>query len=111
MLVATGYSNGSLTISLYGTDPGYEVIASTGAWTTIRRIAVEEVKDPALPVGSRVIEDSGVDGRTIVVTRTVKKNGEVVREDKFKSVYKIQEEVVRVGTMPVPVDHADATTQ
>ena len=29
------------------------------------------VKDPTLPVGKRVVEDGGVDGRTVVVVRTV----------------------------------------
>lgn len=100
ILIATGYSNSSLTISLYGTDPGYEVSASTGAWYDVTPHAVREVQDPSMPAGSRVVEDSGVDGRKIVVTRTVTKNGEVVREDRFTSVYKAKEEVVRVGTMP-----------
>jgi len=102
VLLATGYSNSSLTISLYGTDPGYEVSSNTGAWTDPKPHPVEETKDPSLAAGKRIVEDSGVDGRTIIVTRTVKKNGTVVREDKFKSVYKTKTEVVRVGTAPVP---------
>lgn len=101
VLLAAGYTNSSLTLSLYGTDPGYDVTSSTGSWTNIRAHSVKEVPDPALPVGKRVIEQNGADGRTIVVTRTVRKNGTVVREDTFKSVYKAEEEVVRVGTMPV----------
>ncbi len=100
ILIATGYSNSSLTISIYGTDPGYEVTASTGDWYDVSPHPVREVQDPTMPAGSRVVEDSGVDGRKIVVTRTVKRNGTVVREDKFTSVYKAKEEVVRVGTMP-----------
>lgn len=102
VLLATGYSNSSLTISLYGTDPGYDVSSSTGPWTDPKPHPVEETKDPSLALGKRIVEDSGVDGRTIIVTRTVKKKGTVVREDKFKSVYKTKTEVVRVGTAPVP---------
>jgi len=101
VLIATGYSSSSLTISLYGTDPGYEVSASVGAWTNIKPHGVEETKDATLPEGTRVVEDSGVDGRTIVVTRTVKKGGSVVRTDSFTSVYKPKTEVMRVGTLPV----------
>lgn len=101
VLLATGYSNSSLTISLYGTDPGYEVSAGVGAWTNIKAHSIKETPDPTLPVGKRVIEQSGTDGRTIVVTRTVRKNGTVIREDSFKSVYRPEEEVVRVGSMPV----------
>lgn len=109
VLVATGYTSGSLTISLYGTDPGYEVEASAGPWTDIKPHTVEEVPDPLLATGKRVVEDSGVDGRTIIVTRTVKKNGAVVRQDSFKSVYKPKVEVVRVGTAPVPGQTATTT--
>jgi len=100
VLLATGYSNSSLTISLYGTNPGYDVSSVTGPWTDIKPHGVKEVKDPTLPLGKRVIETSGADGRTIIVTRTVTKGGAVVREDKFKSVYKPETEVVRVGTGP-----------
>lgn len=102
ILVATGYSNSSLTISLYGTDPGYDVSSSTGPWTNIKAHGTKEVQDPALALGKRVIETSGTDGRTIIVKRTVKKNGAVIREDTFKSVYKAETEVVRVGTGPAP---------
>lgn len=100
VLLAAGYSNSSLTVSLYGTDPGYDVTSATGPWTNIKPHAVKEVKNPALPLGKRVIETSGADGRTILVTRTVTKNGALVREDTFKSVYKPETEVVRVGTGP-----------
>lgn len=113
VLIATGYSNSSLTISLYGTDPGYEVSAQTGSWTNIKAHAVKEVPDPTKPVGARVVEERGVDGRTIVVTRIVKKNGQVVREDDFRSVYRPEQEVVRVGTAPattVPTETAAPTT-
>jgi len=109
VLLATGYSNSSLTISLYGTDPGYDVTSVTGPWTDIKPHGVKEVKDATLPLGKRVIETSGADGRTILVTRTVKKNGAVVREDKFKSVYKPETEVVRVGTGP-PAGSTPTTT-
>jgi len=110
VLIATGYSSSSLTISLYGTDPGYEVSASVGAWTNIKPHPVSETKDPTLALGTRVVEDAGVDGRTIVVTRTVKKGGTVLRTDSFTSVYKPKEEVARVGTMPVSVPETTSAT-
>ncbi|MRR37844.1 vanomycin resistance protein VanB, partial [bacterium] len=101
VLLATGYSSSSLTISLYGTDPGYEVKSSAGPWTDVRPHPTREVPDATLPLGKKVIEESGIDGRTIVVKRTVTKNGAIVREDTFKSVYRTTETVVRVGTKPV----------
>jgi vancomycin resistance protein YoaR len=98
ILIATGYSNSSVTMSLYGTDPGYDVTSEVGSWTNIRAHPVQEVKDDTLPEGSRVTEESGADGRTITVKRIVKKDGELVREDSFRSVYRSKTETVRVGT-------------
>lgn len=98
VLVATGYTNSTVTISLYGTSPGYEVTYDTGAWTNIVNPPIKEVPDPTLPAGSRVVDEKGISGRTIVVVRHVKKNGVEIRTDSFKSVYRATEEVVRVGT-------------
>ncbi|MBE0416242.1 MAG: VanW family protein [Coriobacteriia bacterium] len=107
--IATAYTNTSVTISLYGTDPGYEVRASTGEFTDIRPFSIREVKDDTLAVGIRVVEDSGVDGRRVVVKRTVLKDGTVVREDTFSSSYTSKEQVVRVGTKPVASSESTAT--
>lgn len=101
ILVASGYTNSSVTISIYGTDPGYEVAYETGPWTNLTNPPVREVKDPDLPVGTRVVDERGVSGRTIVVTRVVTKGGAEIRRDSFKSVYRPTEEVVRVGTKAV----------
>lgn len=98
VLVATAYTNSSITISFYGTDPGYKVTYETGAFTSVVPYPVREIKDAQLPKGTKIVDEKGSSGRTIVVTRVVKKNGEVVRTDTFKSVYKAVEEVVRVGT-------------
>lgn len=104
ILIATAYTNSTVTISLYGTDPGYDVTYKTGDWTNIKPYPVREIEDPTMPVGMNVVEERGVTGRTIVVTRTVKKGGVLVREDSFRSVYRAVEEVIRVGTKPVPSD-------
>ncbi|MBE0477144.1 MAG: VanW family protein [Coriobacteriia bacterium] len=101
VLVKTGFGAGSLTVSLYGTDPGYEVAYTTGDFTDVRPHSVSEVEDDTLDEGKRVVQDPGVDGRKCVVTRTVRKGGTVVRTDTFTSVYKPKEEVVRVGTRKV----------
>ncbi len=101
VLIATAYSRSSLTVSLYGTDPGYEVDYSTGPFTNLKPHPVDEIKDSTMPVGSRIVEDGGVDGRRIVVTRTVTLDGRVVRTDTFVSVYAPKREVVRVGTKPI----------
>lgn len=101
VLIVVAYTNSSLTIALYGTDPGYEVRSETGAWENEKPFSVEEIKDPTLLVGARVVEDGGVTGRSITVKRYVTKDGQEVRTDTFRSVYKPKTEVTRVGTKPV----------
>jgi vancomycin resistance protein YoaR len=110
VLVATAHTNSTVTISLYGTDPGYDVSYKTGEFTDFKDYPVKEIKDPTFPVGTRVIDEKGVRGRSIVVTRTVTKNGAVVRTDTFKSVYRASEEVVRVGTKVVAPSTPTTTT-
>jgi vancomycin resistance protein YoaR len=107
--IATAYTNSSVTISLYGTDPGYEVRGATGEFTDIRPFPVREVKDDTMASGTRVVEDSGVDGRRIVVKRTVFKGGTVVRDDTFTSNYVPKEQVVRVGTKAAASSESTAT--
>lgn len=101
ILIATGYTSSSVTISLYGTDPGYDVEYTTGPFTDIRPFPVKEVKDPTLDIGVRAVEDPGIDGRTVVVTRRVTKSGQLVRKDTFTSKYNPKQETVRVGTKQV----------
>lgn len=102
VLVSTATTNGSVTISVYGTDPGYDVGLSTNGWETVKPHAVQEIKDKTLLVGKRVVETHGIDGGRVVLTRVVKKNGSQVRKDTFTSSYTTVTEVVRVGTKPKP---------
>jgi vancomycin resistance protein YoaR len=100
ILIRTATTASTLTIALYGTDPGYRVEYTTGEFTDLVPHGVTEVKDSKLAKGVRVVEDGGVDGRSIVVKRTVYKGGTVVRVDTFSSHYSPKEEIVRVGTRP-----------
>lgn len=109
VLVATSHTAGSITVSIYGTNPGYTVTYDTGPWTNVIPPTVKTVEDDTLPVGARVVESTGQSGRTIVVTRHVLLNGTEVRTDTFKSVYRATQEVVRVGTMVVESEPATTT--
>ncbi|HEY5517797.1 MAG TPA: VanW family protein [Coriobacteriia bacterium] len=103
LLIRTAYTRTSLTISLYGTDPGYKVTYTTSAFSGLTPHKVIEVKDPKLAKGVRIIEDGGVDGRRVTVVRTVLKGTKVVRTDTFVSNYKSKDETVRVGTKSASV--------
>ncbi len=109
LLLATSYTDSSVTVSLYGTDPRYDVSYVDGPWTNIRPFKVDLVKDPTLPMGSKFVEDSGVDGRSMVVTRTVKKDGKVIRVDRFVSNYAPKTATVKLGTKPTSSKPATST--
>jgi len=98
ILIRTAFTASTLTIALYGTDQGYDVHYTTGSFTDVTPYKTSEVRDPKLAKGARVVEDVGVNGRTVVVTRTVYKGGVVVRTDTFVSHYSPKTEIVRVGT-------------
>jgi vancomycin resistance protein YoaR len=98
VLVHTSYDSGSITFSLYGTDPGYKVAYTTGPFTNIEPYGVVKENDPDLALGQQEVKQSGVDGRKVVVVRTVTLNGKVLHKDTFASVYQPQDETIRVGT-------------
>jgi vancomycin resistance protein YoaR len=98
LLVSVSYSNSSITVSLYGTDPGYQVKAEVGDWTNVKPYPTEKVKDDTVAEGSKVVREAGVQGRSMTVKRIVSKDGKVVRTDSFVSHYKPKTQVVAVGT-------------
>lgn len=113
LLLASNVTNGSVTMSVYGTDPGYEIKLSTGEWTNRRDFPIKEIPDAKLKVGTKVVETSGIKGGRVVLTRTIMKDGKVVDTDTFTSNYAPRAQVVRVGTKqpkpdpvvgPVPSD-------
>jgi len=102
LLIDTSYTSSSVTVAIFGTNPGYTVTGETSAWTDVRPFTVREVPDSLLPMSSRRIEQSGANGGTVVVTREVHAGGELIRRDTFRSTYRPKEQIVRVGTRPMP---------
>jgi vancomycin resistance protein YoaR len=98
MMISVSYTSESITISLYGTSPGYTVTYTTSKFSNPKPFPIEKQPDPTLQTGLSFIQDPGIDGRTVSVTRTVKKGNAVVRTDTFTSDYSPKIEVVRVGT-------------
>jgi len=98
VLIKTSASSSSLTISLYGTNPGNTVTYTTSDFTNVVPFPIKLVPDPTLAAGAQIIDDPGVNGCRVTVVRTVSRNGAVVRTDTFVSIYKAKEQSVRVGT-------------
>jgi vancomycin resistance protein YoaR len=90
----------SLTFTLWSTSRGYEVAFTTSAATNLRAPPTRYEDDPTLPKGEEVVEESGASGFDVTVSRTVTRGGEVVRTDRFVSVYRPWTRVVRRGTGP-----------
>ena len=97
ILLCVSCETSSITTTLYGVDLGYSVTTETGEWTILEYDTVEK-SDSSLSAGARVVETSGVNGRSISIVRTVTDStGAVVRSDTFKSTYAPVDEVVLVG--------------
>lgn len=110
VVVTTSYTASSITVTIWGIDPGYTVTSETGAWSILGGASPQEVMNPALPLGTRKVKQKPAPGRSIVVKRTVSKDGQVMRVDTFKSTYKAVPEIIEVGTGAPVVPSTETTT-
>jgi uncharacterized protein YabE (DUF348 family) len=76
------------------------VAFSTSAASNFRAPPTRYQEDPTLPKGEEVVEESGASGFDVTVSRTVTKDGKLVRRDQFVSVYRPWTRVVRRGSKP-----------
>lgn len=98
VLLRTRYTDSSLTVTLYGVDPGYSVTSQTGEWTEGEPFGKRTVVDENEPEGTRYVKTAGADGRCVTVHRTVRdRAGTVLHEEDFASSYAPIDEVTVVG--------------
>lgn len=91
----TGYS---ITVNLLGVNPGYTVKSEVGEWGPGDPYQQEYVVDPEKEPNSEKVQTNGSDGKSIIVKRLVyNRNGELIRESEFKSVYKAKSEIIVLG--------------
>ncbi len=100
ILIATSSSKTSVTVSFYGVDPGYRVVLSPGVWVSRTPAPEQKVDDPSLPAGTQVVKQSGRGGGKVSFTQTVTKDGALVFEKTFNSLYKTEPTIIQVGTGP-----------
>ena len=111
ILLKTNTKTASVVVSLYGTSPGYKVTYETGELKqTTQSYPTDTIEDPSLPAGVKAVKDPGLPGYRIVVTRSVRRNGALVRKDAFLSNYSPKVEVLIVGTKTAPKPSSSATT-
>ena len=101
-ILVKGWSTSTgITVSLYGTPTGREVVSSAGPLTVRGAPPVEKIKDPELPKGKRVVEEEGEPPRSVTVTRKVNlPNGELLYDETWSTYYRGEKRIVRIGTKP-----------
>lgn len=98
VLVRVSCADGSVTATLYGVDPGYQVASSVGEWAEGAKYGTRKQVDEDLAPGTSYVKTKGTDGRSITVVRTVSDEaGTILHEDVFGSVYDPVTEVVVEG--------------
>ncbi|WP_251212800.1 VanW family protein [Adlercreutzia murintestinalis] len=109
ILVRTGYSDTSITVSLYGISPGYSVKTQTGDWEEGKKYKTRVEVDEEKPEGYQSVKTVGTDGMEIYVIRTVTdKNEQIIRQDRFDSVYSPVDKVILTGPN-TPVELEETT--
>ena len=88
ILIATSYTNSTLTFSFYGTKQGRRVVAETGPKINWKQPTVSYALDPYAPSGSvRTVAGSNEAGFDVTVHRKVFEGSKLVRRDSFTSNY------------------------
>ncbi|WP_302962749.1 VanW family protein [uncultured Adlercreutzia sp.] len=98
VLVRTRYTDTTLTVTLYGIDPGYVVTAQTGDWEEGEAYKTRTKVDESEPAGTRYVKTKGADGRRVTVHRIVRdRAGNLLHEEDFVSNYAPIDEVIVEG--------------
>lgn len=105
VLLRTRYTDSSLTVTLYGVDPGYTVSSETGEWAEGEPYRKRTVVDENEPVGTSYVKTVGANGRRVTVHRVVRdRAGTVLHEEDFPSDYAPIDEVTVIGPNTEPPD-------
>jgi vancomycin resistance protein YoaR len=99
LLLRAFVSSSTLTVNLYGTPQHRRVESETAPLRTTGPVPVQIVKDPTLPKGKKVVEESGSPPLATSVTRRVyDEKGKLLYENTWSSSYQGEKEIVRLGT-------------
>ena len=111
-ILIRGYSNGiTTTFNIYGTDDGRKVTYSTSEFYDKVSMATYEIKASWLGPGTTFVKITGQPGKSIKVVRKVTaKDGTVLHNDTFTSVWKMITREVEVGTGSTTTTAPPSTT-
>ncbi len=99
VLLVMSYTSTSVTCTLVGVSPQYQVSTDYGEWQAGQSYSTTYKTDNTLASGKEYVESTGVNGSSITIVRTVKdKSGNVLHKDEFTSNYSPKNKVIVKGT-------------
>ena len=98
VLVKTDHTSTSVTVSLYGQPVAESVSATHGEPTDNRSYSTETRTTSDLPQGEERVLQSGADGFSVRVIRTVRRTNGSVDEQTINTVYQPQTRIIERGT-------------
>jgi vancomycin resistance protein YoaR len=106
-----GSSTGtSTTISIYGTYDGRKSQITVGNFYNVRGASTVTVTDPKLLTGKTVVVDKGQTGKALKTHYVVTRNGEVLIDKIFTSVWPMYPKTIAYGTMTTVTTAPPTTT-
>jgi vancomycin resistance protein YoaR len=111
-LVVLGASGrDGIAITIAGAPTGRRVVSSAGPLEVTGSVPIKRVPDPELLVGSKVVEEFGSPPRSVTVERTVyDRDGDVLYDETWRTNYRGEKRIVRVGMKPKPEEPKAPTT-
>lgn len=100
--IRTSVQSGRLAIKIFGNKDARPVVSVEPVIDKVLEPKVIKKEDPDLYEGKTIVERSGVKGYQVRVYRTIKRNSSYDKKLISRDTYKPVDELVRVGTRPVP---------
>ncbi len=102
LLVKMFILSNAVGFKIYGPDSGRKNIFSDPSVYNYTSFSSKTETDTTLQPGARIVEQSGISGRTVTVTRKVLSNGKKLFDEKIVSRYTWRQESNSFGREPAP---------
>lgn len=102
LVIKTQVTSNATIFRIYGPNTGRVNWFSEPEVLGITSFSSKTETDSALPVGAKIRDQVGVDGRTVKVRRKVTVNGKVLIDETIISRYTPRQEVIKLGPAPPP---------
>jgi vancomycin resistance protein YoaR len=97
VLIHAGVSADAITVSLYSRTDGRRVETTTSEPFDKTKPPERLIQNPDLDPKAKILVQSGSDGFSVEVTRTVYRDDEVTRSERFTTVYRPYPKIYAVG--------------